>query len=89
MWDEATDNGSEVTGYEVAIKKSDESDSKYDSVREGETKDDSTEWVISNLENDTEYTVKVRAYSYKVTDDDGWSDGLHLAGPGKKIHVLG
>ena len=62
MWDEATDNGSEVTGYEVQIKESDESDSKYESVRDGDDDDTSTEWAISNLENGMEYSVRVRAY---------------------------
>ena len=72
MWDEATDNGSEVTGYEVQIKESDESDSKYESVRDGDDDDTSTEWAISNLENGMEYSVRVRAYSYDAAGD--WSD---------------
>ena len=35
MWDEATDNGSPVTGYGVRYKMSDEADSKYESARMG------------------------------------------------------
>ncbi len=72
MWDETTDNGSPVTGYEVQYKMSDEADSKYKTSRMGSMKNTSTEWTISNLENDMEYTVRVRACSYNMCGD--WSD---------------
>ena len=72
MWDEATDNGSEVTGYEVQYKMSDEADSKYKVSRDGDMESTSTEWTISNVENDEDYTVRVRACSFGECGD--WSD---------------
>ena len=85
MWDEATDNGSEVTGYQVQIKEADENKSEYEDVRSATDKDTSTSWVISNLENGMEYSVRVRASSHGVTDPDGWSDtemAMPMAGAG-------
>ena len=52
---------------------SDEADSKYKMSRDGEKgSDTSTEWTISNVENDTEYTVRVQACSFTACGD--WSD---------------
>ena len=75
MWDEATDNGSEVTGYEVQHREMDK-DWPTTPSRSGTISphDKSTMWTISNLENGTEYEVRVRAYSYSARDDDTWSD---------------
>ena len=73
MWDEATDNGSPVTGYEVQHREMDK-DWPTTSSRSGATMDTSTMWTISNLKNETEYDVRVRAYSHGATDDEGWSD---------------
>jgi hypothetical protein len=72
MWEETTDNGSPVTGYQVQYKMSDEADSKYMTSREGTMENTSTEWTISNLKNDMEYTVRVRACSFTACGD--WSD---------------
>lgn len=72
-WDEATDNGSDVTGYEVQHREMGK-DWPTTSSRSGATKDTSTMWTISNLKNGTEYEVRVRAASYGVTSDDVWSD---------------
>ena len=76
MWDEATDNGSDVTGYEVQHREMDK-DWPTTSSRSGTISphDKSTMWSISNLENGTEYEVRVRAYSYGMTSEDIWSDG--------------
>ena len=71
MWDVATDNGSNVTGYQVQYMMEDDDD--WTTSREGSTKDTSTMWTISNLENGMEYSVRVRAYSYTATSDDIWS----------------
>ena len=77
MWDEASDNGSDVTGYEVQHREMGK-DWPSTSSRSGGTAtsaaDTSTMWTISNLKNGTEYDVRVRAYSYGTTSDDIWSD---------------
>ena len=65
-WEEATDNGSNVTGYEVQYMMEDAAD--WTVSRAGSTKDTSTMWTISNLENDMEYSVRVRAYSYQPVE---------------------
>ena len=70
-WDMATDNGSPVTGYEVDYRETGKT--TWMDSRSGTSKDTSTMWAISNLENDTEYEARVRAYSYEAKDDDGWS----------------
>ena len=62
-WNAATDNGSAVTGYEVQHREMGK-DWPATSTRAGKTADTSTMWTISNLENGTEYEVRVRAYSY-------------------------
>ena len=51
---------------------SDEADSKYKDSRAGTMASTATSWTISNLENDMEYTVRVRACSYGACGD--WSD---------------
>jgi hypothetical protein len=68
-WDVTTDNGSPVTAYHVQIKVSGEEDDDYEVVRLKAVGGTSTEWNISNLTNGTEYTVRVRAYSYTVPGD--------------------
>jgi hypothetical protein len=73
MWDVATDNGSEVTGYQVQHREMGKP-WPTSSSRSGATADTSTMWTISNVKNGTEYEVRVRAYSYTATDDDIWSD---------------
>ncbi len=81
MWDEATDNGSDVTGYEVQHREMDK-DWPTTPSRSGTIAphDKSTMWTISNLKNGTEYEVRVRAYSYGATRDDIWSD-VEMATP--------
>ena len=82
-WEEATDNGSNVTGYQVQYMMEDDDDWK--DSRLGSAKDTSTMWTISNLENGMEYSVRVRAYSYTATSDDIWSDtemAMPMAGAG-------
>jgi hypothetical protein len=73
MWDEATDNGSPVTGYEVQHREMGK-DWPTTGARSGSTMDTSTMWTVSNLKNGTEYDVRVRAYSHGAADDAGWSD---------------
>jgi hypothetical protein len=68
-WDVTTDNGSPVTAYHVQIKVSGEEDDEYETVRTTDEGGTSNEWNISNLVNGTEYTVRVRAYSYTVPGD--------------------
>ena len=92
MWKETIDQGSPVTGYQVQIKESDEDDDDYEDVREGSSSTgkpadgDSTQWLIGNLENGMEYTVRVRAYSFAVEGD--WSeeeDAMPMAGASTPI----
>lgn len=67
---DADRNESPITGYQVQYKMS--NDDEWMDDRDGETKNTSTIHTIANLENGTEYTVRVRAYSYTVPGD--WSD---------------
>ena len=74
MWDVATSDvtdGSPVTAYEVEIKSGSDDFAVVRTTNQGNPAT-STSWDISNLKNGTEYTVRVRAYSYKVPGD--WSD---------------
>ena len=71
MWDEATDNGSPVTGYTVQYRE--EGKSSWMESRDGESgTDTSTEWTISNLKNGTTYEARVQACSFTMCGD--WTD---------------
>ena len=71
MWDETTDNGSEVTGYAVEYRE--KGKSTWTESRAGETgTDTSMTWTISNLENGTMYEVRVQACSFTMCGD--WTD---------------
>ena len=71
MWDEATDNGSEVTGYSVGYRE--KGKSSWMESRDGKTgTDTSTKWTISNLKNDMTYEVRVQACSFDMCGD--WTD---------------
>ena len=50
------------------------SDKDWETVRASDEGGTSADWNIANLMNGTEYTVRVRAYSYTVPGD--WSDEM-------------
>ena len=77
MWDEATDNGSDVTDYQVQhreVGKVWPTTSSRSGGTSATPPNTTTTWTISNLKNGTEYEVRVRAKSYGMSSSDIWSD---------------